>query len=135
MSELSKDKGMKMAVGAKNRIPSAIDNNLVDENDLVITDDTHEMVFVDSKKKTHSLVSRNKCFSDKATAIEALNASTETYAGQIVMIADENGEYNIFTVQKDTNYGWKVKEAIPESAPSPSPEPSPSSNKIYWKRI
>ncbi len=114
---------MKIVVGNKNKIPSSLANNVIDGNDVVITDDSHEMIYIDKKKDAHPIVSRNRCFSDIASATEALNASTDTYAGQIVMISDGTGIYNIFTVQKNNGFGWKVQPV------------QGSSQKLQWKHF
>ena len=114
---------MKLVIGKKKNINSAIARNIVDENDLIVTEDTHELAYVDDNKEVQTIQCRNKCFANEAKALADLTKSTDTYAGQIVMIADDRGVYNIFTVQQGLN-GWEVR-----------PNQSEQSVKLCWKKI
>lgn len=106
--------GAKLGYGKAANIDTAISKKLLDVHDLIITSDTSEFMYVKDDSTTQTIRTRNRCFDSIVDATEALNASTDTYAGQIVMIKDSDGEYNIYTVQQDSSGTWEVK-ALPTS--------------------
>lgn len=107
--------GAKLGYGKASNIDTAIKNKVLDVHDLVITSDTSEFMYVKDDSTTQTVRSRNRCFDSIVDATEALNASTDTYAGQIVMIKDSDDEYEIYTVQQNAAGTWEVK-ALPTTS-------------------
>lgn len=106
--------GAKLGYGKATNIDTAIKNKVVDVHDLIITSDTSEFMYIKDDSTAQTIRTRNRCFDTIVDATEQLNASTDTYAGQIVMIKDSDGEYEIYTVQQDASGSWEVK-ALPTS--------------------
>lgn len=106
--------GAKLGYGKASNIDTAIKNKVLDVHDLVITSDTSEFMYVKDDSTTQTVRTRNRCFDSIVEATESLNASTDTYAGQIVMVKNSDSEYDIYTVQQDSSGTWSVK-ALPTS--------------------
>lgn len=109
--------GAKLGYGKATNIDTAIKNKVVDVHDLIITSDTSEFMYIKDDSTAQTIRCRNRCFDTIVDATEQLNASTDTYAGQIVMIKDSDGEYEIYTVQQDSSGSWEVK-ALPTGTSS-----------------
>lgn len=112
----------KLGYGNRENLDAAIDSGVLDERDIVITKDTSEFIYIRDDKTQQVIRSRVRTFDSEAQAVSALNDSSDTYAGQLVSIKDNNGTYKPFTVQKgeagfyveeiamqvtNTNFVWK----------------------------
>lgn len=117
---MAEEKDMvKVAYGPKSHIGTALANNQINDNDIVVTSDTHEMAYITDDKETKYIKSRNLLFDSVPSAITTLNSSTDTYAGQIVMIKNKYGSYDPYTVQNSTNgTGYTVSQIKTETSPS-----------------
>ncbi len=93
----------KIGYGNSTDIDTAIANKLLNTNDLIITKDTSELVFLalDGKKIVKSRVSSYESESD---AITAINTATDTYVGEPVSIKNANtNKYEPYTVQANSD--------------------------------
>jgi len=69
---------------------------------LVITKDTSEFIYIRDDLSRQVIRPRLRCFDDVFTAINELNKSQDTYAGQFVCIKNEQGDYEPYMVQQGT---------------------------------
>ena len=70
---MSVDTKVMFSTGKKNAIESAKEDGVINENDLVITNDTNELAFIDKNKNTHFITSRSqKSYTLKGTDLGAL---------------------------------------------------------------
>lgn len=90
---------VKIAYGPKSHIKQALKDGLIDGNDIVFTTDTSELVWITEDGKQKLVKPRNLVFDDVGSAKQTLNASSDTYAGQTVMIKNPAGNYESYTVQ------------------------------------
>lgn len=82
-------------------ISSRIENGDVDAYDIVFTKDTHEQYFIKEDLGLLRIISKVYCFDSIQSAKESLNNNTDTYAGQIVAITDnDSGAYHGYIVNK-----------------------------------
>lgn len=114
----------KLGYGKNENIDKAIANHVIDENDIVITEDTSELVYIKDDRTKQYIRPRNKTFESIVDAVENLNASADTYAGQTVMIKNTDGKYNIYTVQVAPDGAWEV-----------DPLPTATGTGLTWVRF
>ena len=93
------NKYSKLGYGNASDIATAIESGKLDGRDLVVTKDTSEIIYIKDDKTQQALRPRMLLFNSPGEAITALNKNSDTYAGQFVMIRDDNGKYQPYTVQ------------------------------------
>lgn len=83
----------------KDSIQDAINNGILNANDIIICEDTNEMIIIKDDLSLIAIKSKVLCFSDIETAIQSLNTSDGTYPGEIVAILNnKNGKYEAYVV-------------------------------------
>lgn len=100
--------GAKLGYGSVNNIDSALSTKKIDARDLVITNDTSEFIFIRDDLSKQVVRPRIQRFPNILSAINGLNASTDTYAGAVVMIMGDSGKYEPYIVQNGTD-GFEVQ--------------------------
>ena len=99
-------------------ITTSIGNGVLDEYDMCITKDTHEIYMVREDLTPFAIKSKVYVFDSVEEANTQLNANTDTYVGQIVSIVVD-GKYKGHIVNRDSDgkyYVSKLTEGdIPES--------------------
>lgn len=99
----------KIGFGPVGRIATNIQNGQIDEHDVIFTQDTHEIVYIDSDKNQQKMGSRIPLFINKSVAISQLNSSAVTYDGQPVGIRNDGGNYELYVVYHSGN-SFNVKK-------------------------
>lgn len=99
----------KIGFGPVGQIATNIQNGQIDEHDVIFTQDTHEIVYVDGDKNQQKMGSRIPLFINKSVAISQLNSSTVTYDGQPVGIRNDGGNYELYVVYHSGN-SFNVKK-------------------------
>lgn len=89
----------KLGYGNAESLDTAITNGIIDEKDLVITKDTSEFYYIRDDKSKQAIRPRTHVFDSNGQANEQLNNSSDTYAGQTVMIKNTSGKYEPWIVQ------------------------------------
>ncbi len=89
----------KLGYGNAENLDAAITNGIIDEKDLVITKDTSEFYYIRDDKSKQAIRPRTRVFDSNGQANEQLNNSSDTYAGQTVMIKNTEGKYEPWIVQ------------------------------------
>ena len=89
----------KLGYGNLADLPAAIESGKIDGKDIVITKDTSELIYIDDDKNPQHIRMRTLVFDSIEEAKEQLAKNSDTYAGQTIMIRDENGKYQPYTVQ------------------------------------
>lgn len=89
----------KLGYGNAENLDTAITNGTIDERDLVITKDTSEFYYIRDDKTKQAIRPRIRVFDSSDQATEQLNNSSDTYAGQPVMIKNSDNKYEPWTVQ------------------------------------
>lgn len=84
------EKSAILAYGSKNSIQEKIVSGVIDENDIVFTQDTAEIFYIDDNLNLKRMRSRIDVFESLQDANNALNHSATTYDGQIVSIKNSN---------------------------------------------
>lgn len=85
-------------------IQERIDSGGIDQYDIVLTKDTHEQYLIKEDLTPLRIISKVYCFNSVENAKETLNASTDTYEGQIIAIADnELGVFHGYIVNKSND--------------------------------
>lgn len=110
------NKYSKLGYGNASDIATAIENGKLDGRDLVVTKDTSEIIYIKDDKTQQVLQSRNPRFNSPGEAITALNKNSDTYAGQFVMIRDDNGKYQPYTVQAGGDSSFVVEPTVTANA-------------------
>jgi len=117
-------KSAKLGYGPAARIDTAVQSGVLDANDIVITEDTSEFIYLKDDGSQQVIRPRLRCFDTIVAATEALNASTDTYAGQQVMIKDSDGDYAIYIVQVNSLNQYEV-----------TPLPTATGTGLEWVRF
>lgn len=89
----------KLGRGEFNNIDNAVQSGVLDGKDIVITSDTSELVYIRDDGTKQIIRGRVPLFDTEEAAVTALNAATDTYAGQPVSIKDTDKKYKLYTVQ------------------------------------
>lgn len=85
-------------------IQERIDSGEIDQYDIVLTKDTHEQYLIKEDLTPLRITSKVYCFNSVENAKETLNASTDTYEGQIIAIVDnELGVFHGYIVNKSND--------------------------------
>ena len=95
----------KLGYGNAEDVEAAIALGMLDGKDMVITRDTSEFMYVKDDLSVQTIRPRNMRFDSVTDANEQLNKLTDTYAGQTVMVKDENGKYAPWIVQQSEATG------------------------------
>lgn len=90
----------KFAYVKRDEIEKLINNGKIDANDIIYTNDSHENIFIGADLSINPVRSKIYRFPDVDTAKEKLNESSDTYAGQLVAILN-NDAYTAYIVNKD----------------------------------
>ena len=110
------NKYSKLGYGHASDIATAIESGKLDGRDLVVTKDTSEIIYIKDDKTQQALRPRNLLFNSPGEAITALNKNSDTYAGQFVMIRDDNGKYQPYTVQTSGDSSFVVEPTVTANA-------------------
>lgn len=82
-------------------IADRIESGKIDQYDVIFTRDTHEQYFVKEDLSLLRIMSKVYCFDSVQNAVKSLNESSDTYAGQIVAISDNDlNVYHGYIVNK-----------------------------------
>lgn len=108
---MAQENGVKIGYGNYGDINTAIENATLDERDLVITKDTSELVHIRNDKTLQVIRPRILRFDSKEDAITELNKNSDTYAGQPIVIKNDSGKYDPYTVQQGTS-AFEVEPVI-----------------------
>lgn len=84
------------------KIQKAIDDKLIDVNDIIICEDTKEFILVREDLSLLSIKSRVYRFPDYETAEKTLNQNIDTYEGQLVAVLSEKGVYEAYIVNRNS---------------------------------
>ena len=95
----------KLGYGNAEDVEAAIALGLLDGKDLIITKDTSEFMYVRDDLSVQKVTPRTQVFETVSAANDALNENEATYAGQTVMIRNENGKYAPWVVQQSADTG------------------------------
>ena len=95
----------KLGYGNAEDVEAAIALGLLDGKDLIITKDTSEFMYVRDDLSVQTISPRAQVFETVSAANDVLNENEATYAGQTVMIKDENGKYAPWVVQQSASTG------------------------------
>lgn len=87
-------------------VDTYIASETINANDIILTKDTHEILFVNSGLEIVSTVSRQHIYDGVDVAEGKLNESTDSYDGQLVSIKQDDA-YKPYIVNKD-NDGYYV---------------------------
>lgn len=93
----------------RDKIQDAINQNIINENDIVICKDTKEFIYIDDNFNLVTVKSRVNRYTSVEQAIEELNKNADTYASQIVAILDTRGHYQGYMVNQDNNGKYIVE--------------------------
>ena len=77
-----------------------------------MTKDTSELYYIKDDKSVQKIQTRTQRFNSPGEAIAALNKSSDTYAGQTVMIRDDNGKCQPYTVQASGDSSFVVEPTV-----------------------
>lgn len=88
-------------------IQDRINNNKLDAYDIIYTKDTHECYILTEDLEQVAIRSRVYQFPSEEEALLYLNASTDTYAGQLVAIK-RGSKFKAYIVNKDDEDLWCV---------------------------
>lgn len=115
---------VKFCRGNFDNIDKAIADGLINANDIVITKDTHEFVYINSDGTKDIISGQIKSYESKDDAISILNALASTKAGQVVTIKNDEGKYIPYIVQKNGD-GFTVEPVTAEV----------DSGGVFWSQI
>lgn len=102
---MAQAKYSKLGYGNADDVEAAIALGLLDGKDLIITKDTSEFMYVRDDLSIQTISPRTRVFETVSAANDALNDNESTYAGQTVMIKNENGKYAPWVVQQSADTG------------------------------
>lgn len=102
---MAQAKYSKLGYGNAEDVEPAIALGMLDGRDMIITKDSSEFMYVRDDLSVQKIRPRNRCFASVTEANEQLNETEDTYAGQTVMVKDENGKYAPWIVQQSEATG------------------------------
>lgn len=102
---MAQAKYSKLGYGNAEDVEAAIALGMLDGRDMIITKDSSEFMYVRDDLSVQKIRPRNRCFASVTEANEQLNETEDTYAGQTVMVKDENGKYSPWIVQQSEATG------------------------------
>ena len=89
----------KLCRGKLSDIDKGIENGLINSNDLVITTDTKEAIYINKDGTKDTIKSRLDKYNSAREALENISAAGEILVGQIVTILN-NGKYIPHVIQQ-----------------------------------
>ena len=110
------NKYSKLCYGNAGDVAAAIESGKIDGKDLVVTKDTSELYYIKDDKSVQKIQTRTQLFNSPGEAIAALNKSSDTYAGQTVMIRDDRVKYQPYTVQASGDSSFVVEPTVTANA-------------------
>lgn len=99
----------KLGYGNLANLDTAITDGKIDGKDIVITKDTSELFYIRDDKTKQAIHPRDALYSNVSAAETDLNKNGDTYAGQTVMIRDNEGKYQPYVVQDKQDGGFQVE--------------------------
>ena len=114
---MTTEESAKLGYGNFERVNTAVNQGKLDARDLIITKDTSEFIYIRDDLSRQVIRPRLRCFDDIFTAINELNKSQDTYAGQFVCIKNEQGDYEPYMVQKGTSI-FEVRPMMTSQEPT-----------------
>ena len=96
---MSVDSRTKFVYLSYDDITTSINNGVLDEYDMCITKDTHEIYIVRDDLTPFAIKSKVYVFDSVEEAIQILNQNTDTYVGQVIAIL-YNGTYRGYIVNQ-----------------------------------
>lgn len=114
---MTTEESAKLGYGNYERVNTAVNDGKLDARDLIITKDTSEFIYIRDDLSRQVIRPRLRCFDDVFTAINELNKSPDTYAGQFVCIKNEAGDYEPYMVQKGTSI-FEVRPMVQSQEPA-----------------
>lgn len=99
----------KLGYGNLVNLDTAITDGKIDGKDIVITKDTSEFFYIRDDKTKQAIRPRPALYSTVTAAETDLNKNGDTFAGQTVMIRDEDGKYQAYIVQDKQDGGFQVE--------------------------
>ena len=98
------NKYSKLGYGNAVDVAAAIESGKIDGKDLVVTKDTSELYYIKDDKSVQKIQTRTQLFNSPGEA------------GQTVMIRDENGKYQPYTVQASGDSSFVVEPTVTANA-------------------
>lgn len=99
----------KFVYSNKDSIQNAINNGILNSNDIIICEDTKEMLIIKDDLSLLSIKSRVLCFTDLEAAVRSINSDNSSYPGEIVAILNKNnGKYKAYIVNLLNNGNYTV---------------------------
>lgn len=93
----------------KDKIQGAINDGILNANDVVICEDTKEMVIILDDSTLFHVRNRIPIFTDLNSAIQNINSDSGSYAGEIIAILNEvSGKYEAYIVNLTLNNSYTV---------------------------
>lgn len=89
-------------------IQDAINSNRLDRNDIIICEDTKELILVKNDYNLLAIKSRTYRYSSIEQAITELNQNKDTYPGQLVAIMNKVGVYQGYLVNATSTGRYTV---------------------------
>lgn len=99
----------KLGYGNAANLDTAITDGKIDGRDIVITKDTSEFYYIRDDKTKQAIRPRPAMYNSVSAAETDLATASDTFAGQTVMIRDENGKYEPYIVQDKQDGGFQVE--------------------------
>lgn len=84
-----------------NKIQEAITHQLIDVNDIIICEDTKEMILIRDDFSLFPIKSKLYRYIDYESAETELNKNTDTYEGQLVAVLSDKGTYEAYIVNRN----------------------------------
>ena len=84
-----------------NKIQEAITHQLIDVNDIIICEDTKEMILIRDDLSLLPIKSKLYRYIDYESAETELNKNTDTYEGQLVAVLSDRGTYEAYIVNRN----------------------------------
>ncbi len=83
------------------KIQQSINEGVIDANDIVISQDTNEIIIIRDDLSLMPIKSKIYRFPDTSSAENELNKKSDTYEGQLVSVLSERGTYEAYIVNKN----------------------------------
>lgn len=83
------------------KIQEAINLNIINANDIVLCEDTKEMILIRDDLSLFPVKSKVYRFIDYQSAEDSLNKNPDTYEGQLVSVLSDKGNYEAYIVNKN----------------------------------
>ena len=83
------------------KIQEAINLNIINANDIVLCEDTKEMILIRDDLSLFPVKSKVYRYIDYQSAEESLNKNSDAYEGQLVSVLSDKGSYEAYIVNKN----------------------------------